>query len=51
MTMKLQAKGNSGKGELFQRVIFRRVETSEIKDFFPQEDTGKCGCLGQSVDR
>ncbi|XP_045019255.1 zinc finger protein 347-like isoform X3 [Bubalus bubalis] len=34
MTMKLQAKGNSGKGELFQRVIFRRVETCEIKDFF-----------------
>ena len=34
MTMKLQAKGNSGKGEIFQRVIFGRAETSEIKDFF-----------------
>ena len=34
MTMKLQAKGNSGKGEIFQRVVFGRTETSEIKDFF-----------------
>ena len=49
--MKLQAKGNSGKGEIFQRVIFGRAETSEIKDFFPQEDTGKFGWLGESVDR
>ena len=34
MTMKLQAKGNNGKGEIFQRVVFGRTETSEIKDFF-----------------
>ncbi|OWK05019.1 hypothetical protein Celaphus_00002315, partial [Cervus elaphus hippelaphus] len=34
MTMKLQAKGNSGKGEIFQRVIFERAKTHESKDFF-----------------
>ena len=42
MTKKLQAKGNSGKGEILQRVMFGRAETYETKDFFPQEDTGNC---------
>nr|XP_014337612.1 PREDICTED: zinc finger protein 813 [Bos mutus] len=34
MTMKLQAKGNNGKGEIFQRVMFGRAKTHEIKDYF-----------------
>ena len=33
MTKKLQAKANSGKGEMFQRVMFGRAESLEIKDF------------------
>ena len=33
MTKKLQAKGNSGKGEILQRVMFGRAETYETKDF------------------
>ena len=33
MTKKLQAKANSGKGEIFQRVMFGRAESLEIKDF------------------
>ena len=34
MTKKLQAKENSGKGEILQRVMFGRAETYETKDFF-----------------
>ena len=33
MTKKLQAKAKSGKGEIFQRVMFGRAESLEIKDF------------------
>ncbi|XDA83810.1 hypothetical protein R6Z07M_013655 [Ovis aries] len=33
MVKKLQAKANSGKGEIFQRVMFGRAEILEIKDF------------------
>ena len=33
MTKKLQAKANSGKGEMFQRVMFGRAEILESKDF------------------
>ncbi|XP_061242235.1 zinc finger protein 677-like isoform X4 [Bos javanicus] len=33
MTKKLQAKANSGKREIFQRVMFGRAESLEIKDF------------------
>ena len=33
MTKKLQAKANSGKGEIFQRVMFGRAESLKIKDF------------------
>ena len=32
-TKKLQAKANSGKGDIFQRVMFGRAESLEIKDF------------------
>ncbi|KAB0346381.1 hypothetical protein FD754_011238 [Muntiacus muntjak] len=34
MTKKLQAKENSGKGEILQRVMCGRAETYETKDFF-----------------
>ena len=34
MIKKLQAKGNSGKEEIFQRVVFGRSKSREIKDFF-----------------
>ena len=30
---KLQAKTNSGKGEIFRRVMFERAESLDIKDF------------------
>ena len=33
MIKKLQAKANSGKGEIFQRMMFGRAESLEIKDF------------------
>ena len=33
MIKKLQAKANSSKGEIFQRVMFGRAESLEIKDF------------------
>ena len=33
MTKKLQTKASSGKGEIFQRVMFGRAESPEIKDF------------------
>uniref|UniRef100_A0AC11E6W9 Uncharacterized protein n=1 Tax=Ovis aries TaxID=9940 RepID=A0AC11E6W9_SHEEP len=33
MTKKLQAKAKSGKGEIFQRVMFGRAESLKIKDF------------------
>ena len=33
MIKKLQAKADSGKGEIFQRVMFGRAESLEIKDF------------------
>ena len=33
MTKKLQAKANSGKGEIFQRMMFGRAESLEIKIF------------------
>ena len=33
MMKKLQAKANSGKGQIFQRVMFGRAESLEIKDF------------------
>ena len=41
MIKKLQAKGDSGKEEIFQRVMFGRAESHEIEDVFPQKDTGK----------
>ena len=34
MIKKLQAKGDSGKEEIFQRVVFGRAESHEIEDFF-----------------
>ena len=34
MIKKLQAKGNSGKEEIFQRVMFGRAKSHEIEDFF-----------------
>ena len=34
MIKKLQAKGDSGKEEIFQRVVFGRTESHEIKDYF-----------------
>ena len=34
MIKKLQAKGDSGKEEIFQRVVFGRAESHEIKDDF-----------------
>ena len=33
MMKKLQAKANSSKGEIFQRVMFGRAESLESKDF------------------
>ena len=33
MMKKLQAKANSGKGQIFQRVMFGRAESLESKDF------------------
>ena len=40
MIKKLQAKANSGKGEIFQRVMFGKAESVEIR-FSPQGDPGK----------
>ena len=34
---KLQAKTNSGKGEIFRRVMFERAESLDIKDFHLRE--------------
>ncbi|XFG10130.1 hypothetical protein AB1E19_013754 [Capra hircus] len=34
MIKKLQTKGDSGKEEIFQRVVFGRAESHEIEDFF-----------------
>ncbi|XP_040108126.1 zinc finger protein 677-like [Oryx dammah] len=34
MIKKLQAKGDSGKEEIFQRVVFGRAESHEIEDYF-----------------
>ena len=34
MIKKLQAKGDSGKKEIFQRVVFGRAESHEIEDYF-----------------
>lgn len=34
MIKKLQAKGNSGKEESFQKVMFGRAKSHEIKDYF-----------------
>ena len=34
MIKKLQAKGDSGKEEIFQRVMFGRAESHEIEDYF-----------------
>ena len=48
MIKKLQAKGNSGKEESFQRVMFGRAESHEIKDFFlrkVQENVHDFECL------
>ena len=45
MTKKLQAKGNSGKGEILQRVMFGRAETYETKDFFLRKNRKLCMVL------
>ncbi|XP_043291536.1 zinc finger protein 860-like [Cervus canadensis] len=37
MIKKLQVKANSGKGEIFQRVMFGKTECLEIKDFCPRK--------------
>ena len=37
MIKKLQAKGNSDEGEVFQRVTYERAKTHEIKDYFLRE--------------
>ena len=34
MIKKLRAKGDSGKKEIFQRVVFGRAESHEIEDYF-----------------
>ena len=34
MIKKLQAKGDSGKEEIFQRVVLGRAESHEIEDYF-----------------
>ncbi|XP_055408510.1 zinc finger protein 860-like [Bubalus kerabau] len=54
MIKKLQAKGNSGKEESFQRVMFGRAESHEIKDYFLrkiQENMHDFECLWTDDER
>ena len=54
MIKKLQAKGNSGKEESFQRVMFGRAESREIKDYFLrkiQENMHDFECLWTDDER
>uniref|UniRef100_A0A4W2EK45 KRAB domain-containing protein n=1 Tax=Bos indicus x Bos taurus TaxID=30522 RepID=A0A4W2EK45_BOBOX len=54
MIKKLQAKGNSGKKEIFQRVVFGRAESHEIEDFFLrkiQENMHDFECLWTDDER
>ena len=54
MIKKLQAKGNSGKEESFQRVMFGTAESHEIEDFFlrkVQENMHDFECLWTDDER
>ena len=54
MTKKLQAKAKSGKGEIFQRVMFGRAESLESKDFHLrkiQENIDVFDCLWTDDER
>ena len=54
MIKKLQAKADSGKGEIFQRVMFGRAESLESKDFHLrkiQENIDVFDCLWTDDER
>ena len=54
MIKKLQAKADSGKGEIFQRVMFERAESLESKDFHLrkiQENIDDLDCLQTDDER
>ncbi|XP_052512832.1 zinc finger protein 665-like [Budorcas taxicolor] len=54
MIKKLQAKADSSKGEIFQRVMFGRAESLESKDFHLrkiQENIDDFDCLGTDDER
>ena len=54
MIKKLQAKADSGKGEIFQRVMFERAESLESKDFHLrkiQENIDDFDCLQTDDER
>ena len=54
MTKKLQTKASSGKGEIFQRVMFERAESLESKDFHLrkiQENIDDLDCLQTDDER
>ena len=54
MIKKLQAKADSGKGEIFQRVMFERAESLESKDFHlrkMQENIDDFDCLRTDDER
>ena len=54
MMKKLQAKANSSKGEIFQRVMFGRAESLESKDFHLrkiQENIDVFDCLWTDDER
>ena len=54
MIKKLQAKADSGKGEIFERVMFGRAESLESKDFHLrkiQENIDDFDCLWTDDER